>query len=97
MAPPLRNPAGTPLSYWETEVQRGQGLPQYQTGGFRELAFRFCVSVRFYLSLSSNLIHYITNQGDRFSTVIVPSAVWIDTVGSIPRVPLHFTILAWWK
>lgn len=80
--PPLRNPAGTPLSYWETEAQRGQGLAQYQTRAFCELAFRFCVSVMFYLSLPSDLIHYITDHGDCFNTIIVPSAVRIDTVGS---------------
>lgn len=82
VAPPLRNPAGTPLSYWEAEVQRGRGLAQYQTGGFCELAFGFCVSVMFYLSLSSSLIHCIPNQGDCFSAIIVPSAVQVDTVGS---------------
>ena len=82
MAPPLRYPAGTPLSYWETEAQRGQGLAQYQTRVFCELAFRFCVSVTFYLSPLSDLIHYITNQGDCFNTIIVHSAVQIDTVGN---------------
>ena len=78
----LRNPAGTTLSYWDTEVQRGWGLAQYQTGGFCDLAFRLCVSVMFYLSLSSSLIHCITSQGDCFSAVVVPSAVQVDTVGS---------------
>lgn len=95
VAPPLRNTTDTPLSLWETEAQRWQCLVQHQTGGFCELKFRFSTSVMFYLKLSSDLIHDVTNQGDCFNTVTVPSAAMqIDTVCGIPEVSLHFRILA---
>lgn len=79
VTPRLRSPEYIPFSIWETEAQR-QCLARHQTGGYCGLNIRFHISFSFLCKSTINLIHCITNQGDCFNTMIVPSAIQMDAV-----------------
>lgn len=78
LSSPIEKPCGHPFLYLQSRSGEGNVLPSNGLEVTVNLNSGF-VSVMFYLNLPFGLVHYITNQGDYFNAITLPSAaqVWV--------------------